>query len=335
MKTSLLIKSVLALSLSGCSVSYPSRATDPAYFFGSSAAPESEEPSAFAANGLVYADGSQALSDVEGLTLGVKVVRFLRDPDTDETVIVLSNEVAVLPIGFTRFADGSASATLDGETLTFETVGAGSRVFGATELDNGQEIRTYMNFGLQHSGTVGLYSNADISPSFEGEGIATEGFYAIGYETHPGTIATLGGTATYLGSFFGFGQTVDLEGTVLDSEVENIGAIAIDVDFDRQSASGVLQGAFDLAEGAFDYNMVFFDAAITGNGFVGAPDMICDANVTCTANSSLGAVFYGGSASEISGVIGFDQTIDPNGSEPATRFVGAAGFSTSVEVAED
>lgn len=286
---------------------------NPDYLFGS-------EPGETAANGLEFADGSQALADVEGREVSVKLARFLRDPATGQTKVHITDETVVLGDGFVSFDSPSAIITLDGVPLVL--------VDGEGVLPNGQSVWSYMNYAMTHSGTGALYTYARFQDeSAVADALDMEGFFAFGFESEPDTIALLSGAVDYKGSYFGYGQRLDAAGVVLDDEVRTIGAISLTADFDRDMVSGRLDGFFDPAGENTPYLMAFFDAAIVGNGFAAAPDMICERAVSCSSASSLGAVFYGPGGEELSGVIGFDETIDPSGPEPATRFVGAAGFS--------
>lgn len=303
----------MCVALAGCAVTYPSRSVDSAYLM--------------APNGLDYADGTQTLADAENTTILIKLARFVRDPETEQTRVVISDEIAVLPEGFTSFADAGLTISLDGETLNFANVVAGENVVGITTLESGQSIWSYLNFAMANSGTGGIYTYQKFSPILGGDAIDTEGFFTIGFQTSPEDIASLTGDATYSGFYFGYGQLLEADGGLLNDELETNGAVTIEVDFNRARVSGQLNGSFDPDGDDTSYSMIFIDAAIDGNSFAAAPDMICQAGATCTSATSLGASFFGDEGAEISGVIGFDETTEL--SETTTRFVGAAGFSST------
>ncbi len=328
MKVGIYINCLMCLGLAGCSATYPSRASDPLYFFGSELAPEGEAGTV-GSNGLPYAAGSQALADIEGGSISVKLARFVRNPMTRQTTIILSDETAILPEGFTSFEDAGLTISYDGEALTFINVASGDTVTGITTLESGQSIWSYMNYAMSNSGTGGIYSYEKFDAEIDGNPIDTEGFFAFGFQTDPSDIIALGGEATFNGSYFGYGQVLDLDGNILDEEFRTIGAITIEANFDGMQVSGQLNGLFDPDDIAESYTMVFIGASIEGNGFIAAPDMICGGGSSCTSASSLGAVFYGNDAAEISGVIGFDETISLPGPDDPTRFVGTAGFSSA------
>lgn len=293
------------LTLAGCAASYPSRPSDPAYQIG--------------ANGLEFADGAQELADVEERSLNVTVARFWREGEAGETQIVVSEEEVILPPGFTAYEARDMVLTLDGETLTF--------VDGRATMASGQTVWSYLNYAMEHSATGGFYTYGKFSTPFEGEAVDSEGFFAVGFQTDPASLLGLTGNPTYHGSYFGYGQLLDGEGVLISEELQTIGAITIEADFTSARVSGQLNGFFDPEVTRTPYNMIFVNADIDGNTFAAAPDMICAAAASCTSATSLGGTFFGPDGVEISGVIGFDETtqIGPE----TTRFIGAAGFSSS------
>ena len=310
MKNAMNISLLCMLFLAGCAAGYPSRPADSAY--------------QISANGLQYADNALVLSDIEEQSISVTVARFLREGGAEDTVIVVSEEEVILPESFTAYDARDIVLTLDGETLTF--------VGGRATLESGQNIWGYLNYALEHSATGGFYTYGKYSTPTEGEAIDTEGYFAFGFQTDPDEIAVLTTSPTYRGSYFGFGQLVDGEGAVVNGELETTGEITIEADFSRSQISGQLNGSYDPDEAKTPYSMIFIEADIVGNGFVAAPDMICASGATCTSNTSLGGTFFGPDGVEISGVIGFDETTQVGGN--ITRFVGAAGFSSTRNPAE-
>ena len=305
MKNAFYISGLAFAVLAGCSASYPSRSSDAAYLIGP--------------NGLEFASEAQSLVDIEGQVFSVTVARFVRDREADESVIVVSDESVNLSSGFTARAADDMTLTLDGEELTF--------VNGRATMANGQTIWAFLNYALDHSATGGFYSYDKYVPAFDGAAIDTEGYFAIGFQTDPDDLVEFTGDLKYRGEFHGFGQLLDADGALLIEELKTNGRITITVDFDSASASGVLNGVFDPLGAAQTYNMFFPDAPINGNSFVAAPDMDCQPGATCTSATSLGGSFFGPEGVEISGVIGFDETSEID--DTSTRFVGAAGFSTT------
>lgn len=305
MKNARYISGLTCAVLAGCSASYSSRSSDVAYLIGP--------------NGLEFASEEQSLSDIEGQSFSVTVARFVRERDTNESVVVVSDEAVNLASGFTAGVAEDMTLTLDGEELTF--------VNGHATMASGQSVWAYLNYNLVHSATGGFYSYDKYVPSFEGAAIDTEGYFAIGFQTDPDDLVELAGELKYRGEYHGFGQLIDADGGLLKEELETVGRISITVNFESSNASGVLNGVFDPVGDANTYNMFFLDAPINGTSFAAAPDMDCQPGATCTSATSLGGSFFGPDGAEISGVIGFDEMTEIGNS--STRFVGAAGFSTT------
>ena len=316
-----LVNGLAVLALAGCGVAiYESRPTELGLYFGSTDDPDAPAP-VLASNALVYADDTVDVSDVEAETMQVKLVRYVRDPDTDALSLEISDETATLAVGFTNRTDQDMTLTLDGETLVFSDLRA--------THSSGQIYRSYLNRALVHSGTAGIYSQEAFNPVLLGDTEEMEGFFAFGYQTDPSEIAALSGSVDYTGSYYGYGQLTDMDGNILDNELRTNGGILLEVNFNDSQISGYMTGAFFKAAGDEAYSMFFLDADILGNGFVASPDTLCAAGASCVSASSLAGVFYGENSAEISGVIGFDETVDPPGADEATRFVGTAGFSSA------
>ena len=305
LKNAIYISGLTCAVLAGCSAGYSSRSSDAAYLIGP--------------NGLEFASEAQSLADIEDQSISVTVARFVRDRDADESAIIVSDETVNLASGFTARAADDMTLTLDGEDLTF--------VNGRATMANGQTVWAYLNYALDHSATGGFYSYDKYVPLFEGAAIDTEGYFAIGFQTDPDDLVELSGELEYRGEYHGFGQLINADGGLLVEELKTNGLISITVNFERSDASGVLNGVFDPAGDAQMYNMFFLDAPINGNSFAAAPDVDCRPGATCTSATSLGGSFFGPEGVEISGVIGFDETTEID--DTLTRFVGAAGFSTT------
>ena len=306
---------LLALSAcSGASIA-PSRTADPIFFIGTAWSDAS-------ANGLEFADGAQTVGDAEGREMQVKLARFVRDPSTGTTLIVISDETVTVPVTFTNYGDTDIIMTLDGQTLAF--------VDGDATLPSGQIVQSYMNYRLTHSGTGAIYSYAKSNEGID-DPIDMEGFFAIGFETNPDEIAALSGSATYTGSYFGYVQTYDLDGTLTADELQTIGAINMEADFSQASVSGRLTGWIDPTGDNTAYELIFLGAPFLGNGFVGSADMTCPEGANCSSDTHVGGAFYGQNGAEISGVIGFDETIAGPDDGEGAQFIGVAGFSSAID----
>ena len=315
-----LFSGLAVVALAGCSVSYDSRATDPTLYFGATDDP-SDPSSVLGSNGLVYADGASEASDVEGQTMQVKLVRYVKDPTTGALSIEISDETATLVVGFADRTDQNMTLTLNGETLVFTDREA--------THSSGQIYKSYLNYALSHSGTAGVYSYESFNPILGDSTEEMEGFFTFGLQTDPAQIAGRDGLVEYSGSYYGYGQLADMDGNILDGELKTNGGILLEVDFTDDQVSGYMNGTFYKDGGNEAYNMFFLNADILGNGFVASPDMFCNPGTDCVSASSMAGVFYGNNGAEVSGVIGFDETIDPAGAAEATRFVGTAGFSAA------
>jgi len=313
----LIFSGIALLSISACSSASiaPSRPGNPEFFIGAGSADAS-------ANGLEFGDGTQTIADVEERELQVKLARFVRDPATGEARIVLSDETVTLPVTFTEYGDRDIVMTLDGETLAF--------VDGEATLSSGQSLWSYMNFKQDHSGTGAIYTYGRYNEAVD-DPFDMEGFFSIGFETNPDEIADLSGSATYTGSYFGYVQTFDLNGSLTASELRTIGAINMETDFSQAHVSGRLTGWIDPAGDNSEYELIFLGAPIVGNGFVGSADITCPSGASCTSDTYVGGAFYGQNGAEISGVIGFDEAVAGPGIGEGYQFVGAAGFSSAMD----
>ncbi|MGI9395049.1 MAG: transferrin-binding protein-like solute binding protein [Boseongicola sp.] len=317
MLNKIILAGIILITFSACGgvAIVPSRAGNLEFFIGA------ETPEA-AANGLEFADGTQSIADAEAREIQIKLARFVRDPTTGETRIVLSDETVTLPVTFTDYGDRDIAVTLDGETLTF--------VDGEATLSSGQSLWSYMNYKMVHSGTGAIYTYGQYNEGID-DPLDMEGFFAFGFETNPNQIATLSGSATYTGSYFGYVQTFDLDGSLTASGLRTIGAINMETDFSEAHVSGRLTGWIDPDGDDTEYELIFLGAPIVGNGFVGSADITCPAGASCTSETYVGGAFFGENGAEISGVIGIDETVAGPGDDQGYQFVGAAGFSSAID----
>ncbi|MBT8459218.1 MAG: hypothetical protein KJN60_06100, partial [Boseongicola sp.] len=136
LKSALKISLLGAIVLAGCSASYPSRTANSAYQISS--------------NGLAFASNEQSLSGIEDQEFTVTVARFVRDRSTNESTIVVTEEMVRLGEGFTSREATNMQLSLDGEVLTF--------VNGRATMEDGRTVWGYLNYALEHSATGGFYS---------------------------------------------------------------------------------------------------------------------------------------------------------------------------------
>jgi hypothetical protein len=275
------------------------------------------------ANGLSFAAGD--LFDVEDGFEGatVRLVRFISDNETGETFLQITEET----ITVTSFDDGDLSGTLtfNGEEITF--------LDGQATLPDGTRIDIFENTSGDWSATISPYSY--VYDDNEGEilapGLNTEGSFAVGFETNPGDMPTTSGTTQYRGGFNGYSTLLDLDGNVIENEVQFEGQAIINADFSDSRISGSL--TFDtFADDADDIfvELELQEADIVGNGFATTANVVngCVA-VSCSSDTEIGGAFFGPNADETSGAAGVDYT-ETYGDGEGVRLVGAGGFTATL-----
>jgi len=266
-------------------------------------------------NGLPFANSASTAADVEGAgEIDIKVVRALTDYDSDTTQLVISDETVTID-SFDGAGQDMFTITLDGETFV---VGGDN----ATVNANGEPWMTDRVTSGDASETLSIRSFIDDEdPPLTGE-FDSEAFFVVGFETDPDEIANLVGEITYSGVFRGFGQVLDAEGTVANSQVfvggdVNITAAFADISTVEGSLIGISPASPGIEESGVPFNAEF-SADIEGNGF--AANLTCTNGCTDSASGIAGA-FYGEDGLETSGIIGFDVQTDGG------QFIGGAGFT--------
>ncbi len=277
------------------------------------------------ANGLPFADGSQSYADVEGQTLKVKVARYLTDYETGQTSLVISDETVSFAVD-----DGGRisdfTITIGGETLVYS---------GKLAKDsNDRDWESFLNTQASVSGTGGIFSYSFDTDIGEPGALDTEGFFAVGFETDPDTIARLATNPSYRGDWYGWGVLVDENGDITASEVDGSGTIDLVANFAAGRVRGSLSGLFDpnlsVIGDEFDISGTITTTSIQGNGFVGDLNLAnCHSGFTCTSSSQVAGAFFGADAEEISGIIGFDASSTNDASGASERLISGAGFTAS------
>ncbi len=283
------------------------------------------------ANGLPFAiEGAEI--DPEGGLPGatVRLVRFISDNQTGETVLQVTEEFATI----TTFQDEeglSGTLTFNGETVVF--------VEGEGQLDDGTDIFIFVNQGGDWSAVISPYSYAyyddedGMSPS---AGLNTEGSFVVGLQTNPNNMPTEMGTTTYSGEFSGYGTLLDLEGEggVIANEVGISGGTILNAAFGDGNIGGSLFFGTEGIEGDLIEENVFAELELTeadilGNGFVTDANTVLECGgINCTSATQIGGAFFGPNGEEIAGTAGIDFSQENEGG--SVRFVGAGGFIATV-----
>ena len=257
-------------------------------------------------NGLPFANSDSTAAGVEGAgEIDIKVVRALTDYDSGTTQLVISDETVTID-SFDGAAQDVFTITLDGETFV---VGGDN----ATNNANGEPWVTDRGTSGDASETLSIRSFAGAAdPNVTGE-FDSEAFFVVGFETSPDQIEAIVGEVVYTGEFRGFGQVLDANGAVDESQVGIEGDIAITASFN----DGAVEGSLTASNSDIPFDTEF-SADIEGNGF--AANLTCTNGCTDSASGIAGA-FYGENGLETSGIIGLDVQTEEG------QFVGGAGFT--------
>ncbi len=278
-----------------------------------------------AANGLAFATEDTTLADVDGAgPINIKVVGAITDHESGETrLVILDETVTSTGNDLENFV-----VTLNGETLAFMEGAGPASVEGGEDWNS----ETFTEGAVSATRSIYVYARGE-NPDLNGE-FDAELFSVVGFETDPSELAAIMGSVTYSGILEGYGQLLDLDGNLIDDEVNISGGIEITAAFDDlDTVNGSLNASYGPDEGSDFENTVkmTFSAGIDGNGY--AADLNCTSG--CVDQSSvIAGAFYGHDALETSGLIGFDITStvanpdDPN-APFETQFIGGSGFTAT------
>ncbi len=259
------------------------------------------------ANGLDFADATSTVTDVNGQTVTVRMVRHVTDAQTGQAVLQITNET----ISIEDIDEQTLTATIGGETIAFVD-GAGTRLDGSDI-----NVDEYL---------AGDFSQINSLFGYPDEGEQTEGVFAIGFETNPEIIQALAGQATYTGAIQGFGTEISNNGESFVEEAFFEGDVEIVADFGTQLISGSTSIVLQNSDTAFDFDIA--ETAITGNGFGTDLTLVsCSDGFTCSSNSDIGGVFFGPNGQELSGIAGLDLSAT-DGDGNTLDYIGAGGFVT-------
>lgn len=160
----------------------------------------------------------------------VRLVRVETDYTTDETSIIVSDEVLSDLFGGTDLA---GKLTYNGELVTFSPDGLGP-------LNNGQTLEIEFSEGgdVQNATIADVYSYGPGDTGFD-----SDGFFIIGFETSPdGLIGQSDETVTYFGVNDGYGNLLYLDGDVIETGIE----ISVTSDTSVNFYSGEVSGVFGI-----------------------------------------------------------------------------------------
>jgi len=250
-----------------------------------------------ARNGFDYADADTELSDLEGQTFTVRVVRATVDEETGEVRQETTDEIV-------EFQDSeNLTITLDGEVLNIvdgEAPADDGDVFILREAGTGSAVRAFV-LEKEEPDPFGDF----------GVGIGSSGFL-IGAETNPEQIDALSGSVNYSNFLF--------INPVAGRQEELVAFVSLDADFGSSTISGDVEFENDVTGPLFDLELA--PTAIIGNGFAG--DLTCS-TANCTSDSKIGGVFFGNNGAEIGGLIDLDvTTTDSIGF--TTNLIGSGAF---------
>ena len=256
-------------------------------------------------NGLGFAAHGAVLTDINGETLSVRMVRHITDPETGEVRLEVTTET----ISIDDIDADTLTATIGGETVAFVD-GDGQRL-------DGSELRVDSFFEGDFSTVRSLFGYPE-------EGEQTEAVFVAGFETNPEVIEALTGQVTYSGGITGFGTEATNGGESFVSEASFAGNVELIADFGTEQISGTTNITLDESGHSFDFDVV--DAQIIGNGFGTELALTsCSEGLTCTSNSDIGGVFHGPNGEELAGIAGLDlSTTDTDGN--TLDYVGSGGF---------
>lgn len=293
------------LTLAACSggdVAQP-----PGFFFGSN------DPDT-GGNGLGYADDASQLNDLDGQTSKLRMVRYVRDPNTGAARFLTSDDV------LEQIDSENFTVTFADETITFVE----REAFRA----DGSSIRSRTLDG-NFAQVLEFNSGASVNPVNE----ETVGYTIVGFETNPAEIASTTGRVFYAGTSFYAGTVSDLDGNVLDDGFRGSTSAFFEADFGSGNITGSytidLEDETSVSREVFELELA--PTAIIGNGFAGDLTVAnCGAGFTCTSASEIGGVFYGPEADNIGGIVGFDIT-KQNANGDGIAVIGAGGFVAGLD----
>jgi hypothetical protein len=268
----------------------------------------------FVGNGLPFAVGGEALSDVEGQEMTVKLAQVYFNAADDTTRLVITDEKVTLGAGYVDGPVYDMTITIDGVTYVIED--------DVGQFSNGQEIYTYTyHDDGTYSRVDGVYSYALGADT----GFEFQSLFVFGYQTDPDVIAAKVGSASFTGTFDGYGNSISLDGTLVDYDVYFGGSLNIDANFDTNRVSGDYSGEFTVAGYDSNFSGLIPEVDLVANGFTSTLDTACPIGSTCSGGGDILGTFFGNTGQEVGGILTIDHTVDDG--IDGYQFTGVAGFS--------
>ncbi len=264
-------------------------------------------------NGLPFASDMTMDTDAVGIEIPVTVATVAIAPSPENTTLAIAREAVVLTDDFVRDDIRSLDLTLAEDTITF--------VDGRGETGTGNLANIFFGLGGEDS-IVMLGNILTAGPLFDPSAMYV---FPVGFETAPDVVASQTGLATLRGEFQMYGPLFT-NGEIDFFDSGFLGDINVRIDFDGQTMEGDFTAQnLDIPE-RFLLEGGFRDVSIVGNGAVGEMEWACDAGATCSATSDFGAVFFGETGSEVTGITTVDLPITVEGDPIDYVFKGVGGF---------
>ena len=196
-----------------------------------------------------YADGTQALADLEGQEHTVRVTRTVTNTETGEVQLIISDETVTLGARDGRGGRFvSFTMTLDGETLTIND-GFATRSDGAV-ISITERSDVARGFSPEFVAAFQLLDSEALGSGRENE--ITTGFLVTGFETSPDVVALESGSVIYTGEVYVSSNANSFTDATL-------GTISLTADFDGPTIGGSVDlTGFETDVGTGDVSLTLF-----------------------------------------------------------------------------
>ena len=278
-----------------------------------------------ASNGAGFADGAGALA-LEGQTVTIRLAEVSNSGSDVPIEIRLVDATLTLEEGWLLTGAGDGALDLDGKTLIFTE--------GEASMDS-------LTFETERLG-MDLSNGVRATLTSRGEGTETTGFYILGTETDPDTLALQSDQAFYVGRVDVTGYATDDGLPFSDSTSIMTGELRITTDFGAGTVVGsVEKGTVVLSSDGGDlfgtFDASFDETPIVQNGFATAlsVDACFEADVCGASENEIGGLFYGEDGEVIAGLVTIDQDFLVGPAEVPINMQGVGVFDASIEDVED
>ena len=281
------------LLLTACGAGSDALVFDTASLVMSDVGAVSGEP---ATNGLAYATGEDGVTTLGGATFTTRMIRIVRDVDTEHFVIRLTEEEVTPASDYFTAYNRDVAFTLDGEM--WET-GLREDNMDATFL------QTFLPKNVAEVSIYDLDTSADE--------IVHWGFATFGSETDPASMPTGTINVDYAGTmklvafpYVDGATTPSAFSTVLFLDLE------MSHDLSANTVDGSFDGFYSADGGALQRDVwgVVHPGAVTGNGYASTFEITgCEDTITCAGDGELAGVFYDADAGVLTGLVQGDIQI--------------------------